>query len=128
MSFRQIISAPFIYGMIIPAIFFHICLEIYHQICFRLYKIKLSKPAEHFVFDRGRLSYLNWLEKLNCLYCSYFNGLMSYAREISGKTERYWCPIKHAQMIKDPHGEYGKFCDYLDGKEFRKNWKKLRKL
>jgi hypothetical protein len=54
--------------------------------------------------------------------------LISYAREIVGKTERYWCPIKHAQKLKDPHGEYGKFCDYLEGKEFRKNWGKLRKF
>lgn len=34
------------------------------------------------------------MEKVNCVYCSYFNGLMSYLREIAGRTEQYWCPIR----------------------------------
>jgi len=126
MFIRYIISMPFIYMMIIPAIILHFFLEIYHQVCFRLYKIPLSHAKEHFCFDRSLLPYLNWFEKINCFYCSYFNCLLSYAREIAGKTERYWCPIKHAQRRKDPHNEYENFVDYLEGKELREKWQDLR--
>ena len=123
---RHLLSAPLIYMMIIPALIMHIFLEVFHQICFRLYAIPRVKPRDHFVIDRHLLGYLNWLEKANCFYCSYFNGLMSYGREIAGRTERYWCPIKHARRIAAPHSEYEKFSEYLDAKNFRENWKKLR--
>jgi len=42
---RYLLSAPFIYGMIVPALIWNLGLEIYHQICFRLYGIPLVKPA-----------------------------------------------------------------------------------
>ena len=35
----------------------------------------------------------------NCTYCSYGNGLLAYACETASRTERYWCPIKHARRI-----------------------------
>ena len=112
--------------MVIPAFFMHFGLEIYHQICFRLYNIPRCKPKEYFFFDRTHLAYLNWFEKFNCLYCSYFNGLVAYTKEVAGRTERFWCPIKHAKKMKYPHQEYGNFVEYLDGKELRKNWEDLR--
>lgn len=124
--FRLFISIPFIYSMIVPAILLHVFLEVYHQICFRLYKIPRVRPSEYFIFDRHHLSYLNWFEKFNCMYCSYFNNLVSYTREIAGRTERYWCPIKHAQRRKDPHNEYENFFDYLDGKNYREKHVELR--
>lgn len=125
---RLLLSAPFIYSMIFPAIFLHIFVEIYHQIGFRLYGIPRVHAREHFIFDRQHLSYLNWFEKLNCGYCSYFNCLISYTREIAGRTERFWCPIKHAQRRKDPHDEYDTFFDYLDAEGFRKNHFELRRF
>ncbi|MEI7511796.1 MAG: hypothetical protein WCJ84_06595 [Candidatus Peregrinibacteria bacterium] len=126
LKFRLLLSAPFIYGMIIPAVFFHFALEIYHQVCFRLYHIPRLHWKEYFIFDRNHLSYLNGLEKANCWYCSYFNGLVAYAREIAGRTERFWCPIKNAQYRKDPHSQYPHFVEYLEGAEFRKKKQELR--
>jgi len=123
---RYLISAPFIYAMIIPGLLMHIMLEIYHQVCFRLYRIPRVKAREYFVFDRRLLPYLNWLEKLNCFYCSYFNCLVAYMQEIAGRTERYWCPIKHSKVMKDPHSQYEHFVDYSDGEELREKWEKLR--
>ena len=58
---RHILSLPFIYFMIFPAIIFHICLELYHRICFFLYRIPFVNCRRFFVFDRGKLSYLNIL-------------------------------------------------------------------
>lgn len=112
--------------MILPGIILYVMLEVYHQVCFRLYRIPRVSRKDHFVIDRHLLSYLNWIEKLNCLYCSFFNGLMSYGHEISGRTERYWCPIKHAKRLKHAHPEYGSFVDYLDAESFRTKRKQLR--
>lgn len=128
MLLRYLISMPFIYMMLIPGILLHIMLEIYHQICFRLYDIPRVNPKDYFRFDRRHLPYLNWFEKINCAYCSYYNALMSYAKEITGRTERYWCPIKHANNIRDPHSQYSYFVDYENGAELRKEWAKLKEF
>ncbi len=125
---RNILSLPFIYGMIIPGFFMHICLEIYHQICFRLYKIPLVSFQEYFAFDRMNLPHLNFFEKINCLYCSYFNCLVAYTQEIAGRTERFWCPIKHEKRLNVSHNHYSRFFEYTDGKSLRKNWKQLKKF
>ncbi len=126
--FKWLFSAPFIYGMIIPMIVLHICLEIYHRICFRLYSIPLVNPKDYFAFDRRHLPYLNLIEKINCAYCSYYNCLIAYAREIGARTERFWCPIKHANRIADEHNHYEKFFEYLDAQGYREKRLELREF
>jgi len=125
-NWKYVFSMPFIYGMIIPAFFFHIGLEIYHQVCFRIYRVPLVKANDYFIYDRQLLPYLNWFEKFNCVYCSYVNNLIRYAAEIGGRTERYWCPIKYARRMEKPHSQYPRFVDYLDAENFRKKWGELR--
>lgn len=105
--------------MIVPAVFLDICLFIYQQICFRLYGIPLVKRSEYIVFDRRYLDYLNVIQKFNCIYCSYFNGLMSYATEVAGRTEKFWCPIKNAKKSKSFHNWQKYFADYGDAKGFK---------
>ncbi|MHA1558807.1 MAG: hypothetical protein ACTSXG_03265 [Alphaproteobacteria bacterium] len=126
-NLRILLSMPFIYIIVIPAIFLHLIVELYHQICFRLYGLERVKAREYFVFDRRLLPYLNWFEKFNCMYCSYFICLISYIKEIGGRTERYWCPIKHSKVLKDQHSSYKHFVDYLDGETLREKWDELRK-
>lgn len=121
-----VLSAPFIYGMIFPAIVFHFFLEIYHHVCFRLYDIPRVNRKDYFINDRQLLPYLNWFEKLNCVYCSYYGNLLQYAAEIAGRTERYWCPIKYSRRIEHPHSQYVHFVDYLDGENFRTKAESLR--
>jgi len=123
---RYLLSAPFIYGMIVPALIWNLGLEIYHQICFRLYGIPLVKPAEYFVYDRRLMSFLNPWEKINCYYCSYVNNLIRYSAEIGGRTERFWCPIKYHRRLEKSHSQYAKFIGRDDKKNFRKDWYKLR--
>jgi len=126
LNFKYILSMPFIYGMFLPTVLFSICLEIYHQVCFRIYGIPLVDKKEFFIYDRQLLPYLNWLEKFNCLYCSYVNNVFRYAVEIGGRTERFWCPIKYARRVQNIHSQYHKFPGYLDAENFRKKWKDLR--
>ena len=127
-AFKIFVSLPFIYAIIILFTVMHLFLELYHQVCFRLYGMPLVKARDYFVFDRSHLPYLNWLEKINCLYCSYVNGLIAYMREITGRTERFWCPIKHSKKINGFHEQYNLFIEYSDGASLRKNWKKLSKF
>jgi hypothetical protein len=92
---RHTISIPFIYGMGIVLVIFDIGVEIYHRICFPLYGIPLVNRKEYIKIDRVKLGYLNLVQKFNCLYCGYANGLMGYSTEIIAQTEQFWCAIKH---------------------------------
>ncbi|MCH2188750.1 hypothetical protein MK079_02905 [Candidatus Gracilibacteria bacterium] len=121
-TIRTIISIPFIYMMILPAIILDIFLWCYQQTALRLYSIPLVKRSDYIVYNRQHLEYLNALEKLNCIYCSYFNGLMGYAVEVAGRTEAYWCPIKHAKKNNTWHAWQKDFADYGDAKGFRKQY------
>lgn len=116
---RHIISMPFIYAMIIPAIILDIFLFIYQNICFRLYGIPLVKRADYITSERKHLDYLNWIQKVNCLYCSYVNGIFSFAVEIGWRTEKYWCPIKHARKNNTFHNWQDHFADYWDAQWFQ---------
>ena len=94
---QHLLSMPFIYVMIVPMVAFDICMEIYHRICFPLYGLRYVTRSEYIRIDRNKLSYLSWIESLNCAYCGYANGLMHYASAIAGATEKYWCGIKHLE-------------------------------
>lgn len=111
---QSFLSAPFVYGMILPIGFFDLSLTIYQIICFRLYDIPRVTRSDYIVIDRHHLAYLNAVEKLNCIYCGYGTGVINYAREIISRTEQYWCPIKHARKVVDAHSRYKTFLDYGD--------------
>ena len=81
----------------------------------------LNARKDYLIFDRGRLQYLNLLERLNCAYCSYVNGLCAYAMEVAARTEQHWCPIKHATPVRSPHSRYTYFFDYGDAGRYRRD-------
>ncbi|PIR15561.1 MAG: hypothetical protein COV48_13660 [Elusimicrobia bacterium CG11_big_fil_rev_8_21_14_0_20_64_6] len=83
-------------------------------------------PGDLLVDRPGRLRYLNWLERLNCDYCGYANGPVAYAREVSTRTEQYFCPIKHAAHLAGAHLRYQKFADFGDAQAYRENMTPLR--
>jgi hypothetical protein len=124
----NVISAPIIYAMIIPFLFLDLTVSIYQQLCFPLYGIPKLKRKQFIVFDRHHLSYLNAIEKLNCMYCSYINGLVAYVREIVARTEQYWCPIKHARKILTPHRRYAHFADYGDPVDLTAHSERMRQM
>jgi hypothetical protein len=126
-QWRHVISAPFIYSMIIPMVLLDLFLFIYQATCFRLYCIRPVKRSQYIRIDRHHLSYLNLIEKINCTYCAYGNGLFAYAREIGSVTEQYWCPIKHAVQVLGSHERYPLFSNYGDGENYRDKAKELRK-
>ncbi|MCK4319426.1 hypothetical protein KAW38_02540 [Candidatus Micrarchaeota archaeon] len=120
-TLRHWISAPFIYGLMFPMLLWDISLEIYHQICFRLYRIPLVPREFYIQIDRQRLSYLPWYEKITCAYCGYANGLASYSMRIAGETEKYWCSIKHKKKKGFFEPEHHKdFIEYGDDEAYKK--------
>ncbi len=122
----NLITAPIIYSVIIPALLLDLFVYIYQAVCFPVYKIQKVRRGDYIIIDRHNLKYLNAIEKLNCLYCSYFNGLMGYVSEVAARTEQYWCPIKHAEKMKHMHSKYQNFFDYGDSEGFRRKLEKLR--
>jgi hypothetical protein len=121
-----LLTAPLVY----IGWFFFILLDgfvsVFQAVCFPIYGIPKVKRSEYLVFDRADLPYLNLIEKFNCLYCSYGNGVAAYAREISARTEQYWCPIKHARRLKGAHQNYPRFFEHGDGEAYRKGLEHLR--
>jgi hypothetical protein len=122
-----VLSAPLIYAMVLPALLMDLGLWIYQTVCFPIYGIPKVKRGDHIVLDRHYLKYLNLLERINCDYCSYFNGLSSYATEIAARTEQYWCPIKHASGKARRHSRAHRFVDYGDAKAYRTRLAEIRR-
>ncbi|MDH4107190.1 MAG: hypothetical protein OEW35_02640 [Gammaproteobacteria bacterium] len=123
---RNVVSAPFIYMMIVPFAFLDLFVSVYQGICFPLYRIAKVARSEYIVVDRHQLPYLNLAEKLNCVYCGYVGGLISYTAEIASRTELYWCPIKHARKVMNPHRRYAAFADFGDAEGYRMRLDELR--
>ena len=123
---RYALTAPIIYGMIIPAVIMDLCVTIYQVTCFPIYGIPKVCRREYIVIDREKLPYLNLLQKINCAYCGYFNGLIAYVREIAARTEQFWCPIRHARRVRGVHHRYWHFLRYGDGDHLKERWMKLR--
>ncbi len=122
-----ILSAPIIYSGWIPFLLMDLFVTVYQMICFPVYRIPKVKRSDYLVFDRGDLPYLNLIEKFNCFYCSYGNGVAAYTREVAARTEQYWCPIKHARRIRAAHERYPNFFDHGDAEAFRQGLERLRR-
>lgn len=120
------LSAPIIYSLIIPFAIVDAWVSIYQAICFRVYGIPQVRRGRYMVFDRAGLRYLNALEKLNCAYCSYVNGVIAYVREVGSRTEQYWCPIKHARRVLGAHPRYPDFEEYGQGEQYKEKLETLR--
>lgn len=120
------ITAPVIYSLIVPFAIIDLWASIYQAVCFRVYGIARVRRRSYLVFDRNSLAYLNAIEKLNCAYCSYVNGVIAYVREIGARTEQYWCPIKQARRVIDAHSRYSGFEEYGDGECYHDRLKVLQ--
>lgn len=122
---RNLLTAPLIYSLSIVLLLLDLTVSIYQATCFPIYGIKRVKRRDYLTFDRRHLAYLNILEKINCAYCSYANGLIGYVREIAARTEQYWCPIKHAERIRAAHPHYSRFLDYGDAQRYHDHQQKI---
>jgi hypothetical protein len=116
----HLLTAPIIWTGLVPAILMDVFVTIYQKTCFPVYRIKQVKRSDFVVFDREFLGFLSFRERLNCMYCSYFNGVAAYTREVAARTERYWCPLKHKNEPQEPHHLYRQFAEFSDEESFRR--------
>lgn len=122
-----LLTAPLIYIGWIPFLLLDLFVTVYQTVCFPVYRIPKVRRSEYVVFDREGLPYLNLIEKFNCFYCSYGNGVAAYTREVAARTEQYWCPIKHARRMRGTHERYPQFFDYGDAEAYRQGLERLRR-
>lgn len=125
-SVSTVFTIPLIWSMMIPVLLADIFVTVYQNICFPIYKIPKVKRKDYVIMDRYNLFYLDKVERINCWYCEYFNGVIAYTREIAARTEQFWCPIKHSRAQKEMHSRYEKFFDFGDYETYRKELEKRR--
>lgn len=121
-----LLTAPVIYTVAVPFVLLDAWVTVYQAICFRAWGIARVRRRPYFAIDRHRLAYLNAAEKLNCMFCSYTNGLIAYVREVAARTEQYWCPIHHARRVRHPHERYEAFAAYGDPLAYHHRLPRLR--
>ena len=124
---RHLASIPFIYGMLAPMAFLDAMASLYQAVCFRLWRMPRVDRAAYLKLERRRLPYLTGVQRLNCAYCSYANGVLAYVREIAARTEQYWCPIQHPAAPLAPHERYEGFLPYGDAIDVPARMQALRR-
>ena len=121
-----VITLPLVYVLALPFALLDLSVSLYQAVCFRAWGLAPVRRRAYFAIDRHKLSYLNALESVNCMYCSYANGVIGYVREIAARTEQYWCPIRHRRRIRHPHERYAGFVAYGDAAGYRSRQASLR--
>jgi len=123
-----ILTAPIIYSLIVPLVLLDVFVSIYQAICFPIYGIPKVRRSDYLVFDRMMLDYLNGIQKINCAFCSYGNGILAFGHEVAARSEQYWCPIKHAKKVRGTHSRYPVFTDFGDGEQYHEKVSNIREL
>ncbi|HEU4891342.1 MAG TPA: hypothetical protein VFT47_07315, partial [Vicinamibacterales bacterium] len=109
-----------IYSLILPLALLDLWVTLYQGVCFPAYRMARVRRGRFMTFDRHRLSYLNGIEKINCTFCSYANGVLAYTHEVAARTEQYWCPIKHRRRIAGAHRHYAGFFAFGDERGYHR--------
>ena len=117
-SIASLLSAPLIYSLFVPFVVLDVWVMVYQAICFRAWDLRPVRRRDYFAIDRHRLPYLNGIEKINCLFCSYANGVLAYVHEVASRTEQYWCLIKHRRRVRGAHDRSAAFAPYGDARAY----------
>lgn len=110
---RTFAAGVLIYAMIAPLLALDACFSLYQAVYFPLQGIPQVRRRDYIVIDRGRLQKLTWLQRLNCVYCDYANGLIAWVKAVVNLTEIYSCAIKHGTPKRGQEHQTG-FYEYQD--------------
>jgi len=122
-----LLTSPLIYLCVVPFALLDLFVAVYQAVCFSANGIPKVRRGDYLVFDRARLPYLNVIEKVGCVYCSYANGLLAYVAEIAARTEQHFCPIKHRTSLRQPHSRYAHFLPYGNAGAYRQDVEHVRR-
>lgn len=106
-----VLTAPVVYTLVLPLAVRDLGVCLFQLVCFPIWGISRVRRSDYVVIDREHLAYLNAVQKVNCVYGGYATGFIAFMQEVAGRTEQYWCPIKHARRVKAPHQRYRQFLD-----------------
>jgi len=87
-GFWVLATAPIIYSGILFIAFLDVYITICRYVCFRSCKIADTKRNGYYIFERAYLEFLNFIQMINCAYCSYGNGLMAHVGAILIEVEK----------------------------------------
>ncbi len=87
-NYFSVVTAPVIYSLLLPMVLLDVWVSMYQWICFPIYGVARVRRRRYFPLDRHRLEYLNAIEKANCTFCTYANGVVGYVREVAARTEQ----------------------------------------
>lgn len=121
-----VLTGPLIYALLVPLVLLDVAVSAFQTVTFPIYGVARVPRRRYFVFDRHKLRYLTFVDRINCSYCSYANGLIAYVREVAARTEQYWCAIKHDRTVLAPHERYRRFAAYGDAADYGRRWPALR--
>jgi hypothetical protein len=124
---QNLVTGPIIYFMLLPMVLLDITVSAYQAFSFPIYRIAKAKRSDYIAFDRHQLGYLNFYERLHCEYCAYANGLLAFCTEVVGRTEQYFCPIKHARKVLGTHARYRQFLEYGDAEDYHGRLERVRR-
>lgn len=94
-----------IYSMVIPVVLLDLWISVYQFVYFNINGIPMIKKSDYISFERWDLKRLNILQKINCFYCEYVNGVLAWAKGVGIQTEVYSCAIKHTHLKKPKEHE-----------------------
>lgn len=109
---KLVFGMPFIYALIIPIFALDIMVSLYQSVCFPIYRIPKIRRSHFIHIPRKGLESLNIVDRLNCYYCSYANGVLRYTQKIAAETEKMWCPIR--QRLKPGYQEPSHHTDFSE--------------
>ena len=125
-SALAVLASPLAFGMLLPIALLDASVFVYQHVCFPAFRIAKVPRHRYLVFDRGRLTYLGFLRRASAFCCSYADGVLAYAREVSARTEQYFSPIKHMRHPESPHSRYAYFAAFGNAAEYRRSARRLR--
>ena len=114
-----VLTSPLIYVCVVPFLLLDLAVALFQAVCFPIYGIPRVQRRDYLIYDRGHLAYLNAIEKVACVYCSYANVLLAYITEIAARTQQHFCPIKHARRSLQSNSRDAHMLPYGDARAYR---------
>lgn len=111
--FLKLISGALMYIMILFFLLADFMAFLFQAVYFTTFKVPKIKRSDYVVVDRQKLSKLNLVQKIACVYCGYANGVIAWIRAILIQVEIYSCAIRHrTPPAGQPHIDEEEYEDY----------------
>ena len=111
-SLRNLLTTPIIYSLALPFLLLDAWVTAYQWVCFPIYGIDRVRRSRYLVIDRHKLRYLNAIEKANCVYCGYANGVLAADPDASPSLSgvlrlRRWSRLNGSYMRRSTRSRRG---------------------